>query len=111
MTENIENKTPKDIKSKKVDYDYKGFKRPLIISSQKWNNVLKNLNKNEEAQKKYDEEQKYQEYLKKGSEEIKKTWPTKIVIKTTQEKIEEEQLKAKEKALKGNILSGLIFNY
>ncbi|XP_017465344.1 PREDICTED: trichohyalin [Rhagoletis zephyria] len=49
-----------------------GNKKPIVLSSQRYNRLLKNSNQVDElrAQKEIEEEQKYKEYLKQGSDQL-----------------------------------------
>ncbi|XP_004524991.1 golgin subfamily A member 6-like protein 6 [Ceratitis capitata] len=49
-----------------------GNKKPIVLSSQRFNKLLNNANQTEKlrAQKEIEEEQKYKEYLKEGSDQL-----------------------------------------
>uniref|UniRef100_A0A034VQ59 Uncharacterized protein n=1 Tax=Bactrocera dorsalis TaxID=27457 RepID=A0A034VQ59_BACDO len=49
-----------------------GNKKPIVLSSQRFNKLLNNANQTDKlrAQKELEEEQKYKEYLKEGSDQL-----------------------------------------
>lgn len=74
--------------------------KSVIINSQKWNSILKHLNRNEEAIQQSEQEKKYKEYLKEGSAEMTCKWMNSIE-KTRENKAIERQKREAEKIIEG----------
>lgn len=48
----------------------KGYKKPLVLSSQRYNKIVGNAFSEVQAQKEIEEQQKFKEYLKRGNEQV-----------------------------------------
>lgn len=64
-------------------------KKYLVIQEKQWNNIMQHVKRNEEEALQKEADEKMLDYLKRGSEELKKNWPennSEILEKETVEK-------------------------
>lgn len=78
-----------------------GNKKPIVLSSQRFNKLLNNANQTDKlrAQKELEEEQKYKEYLKEGSDQLVAQFKGNIQ-RTQDEKLAEIKANMEEKITK-----------
>lgn len=78
------------------------LRKPLVLSSERYGNILTNLNQNHNIQRTLEDEQKHKEFMKKESDKMVDTWSGSFKI-TQEQKLAERNEQIEERKRTGEL--------